>query len=66
MIKLKVESEKSGLKLNSQKMKGHGIRSLHFMANRRGKVEALTDFLFWAPNSLHMVAAAMKFNMLAP
>ena len=36
LMKVKEESEKTGLKLNSQKMKGHGIRSLHFMANRWG------------------------------
>ena len=35
-MKVKEKSEKSGLKLNSQKMKGHGIRSLHFIANRWG------------------------------
>ena len=35
--KVKVESEKVGLKLNIQKTKiDHGIQSHHFMANRRG------------------------------
>ena len=32
--KIKEESEKVGLKLNSQKTKDHGIWSHHFMANR--------------------------------
>ena len=35
LMKVKVESEKVGLKLNIQKMKTmNGIRSHHFMANR--------------------------------
>ena len=36
-MKVKEESEKVGLKLNIQKMK--------IMANRRGKVEAVIDFI---------------------
>ena len=36
LVKLKEESEKVGLKLNIQKTLDHGIRSLHFMANRWG------------------------------
>ena len=42
LMKVKVESEKTGLKLNIHKMnsqhsqKDHGIKSHHFMANRRG------------------------------
>ena len=34
LLKVKEESEKSGLKLNIQKNKDHGIWSHHFMANR--------------------------------
>ena len=34
------------------------------MANRRGKVETVTDFVSWAPNSLQMVTAAMKLRYL--
>ena len=33
LIKVKKDSEKTGLKLNIQKL-DHGIRSHHFMANR--------------------------------
>ena len=33
-MKVKEESAKVGLKLNIQKIKDHGIRSHHFMANR--------------------------------
>ena len=36
LMKVKEESEKAGLKLNSQKNEDHGIRSHHFMANRWG------------------------------
>ena len=36
LMKVKVESEKVGLKLNIQKMEDHGIRSHHFMGNRWG------------------------------
>ena len=35
LMKVKVESEKGGLKLNIQKT-DHGIQSHHFMANRWG------------------------------
>ena len=37
LMKVKVESEKVGLKLNIQKMKIIGIWSHHFMGNRWGK-----------------------------
>ena len=36
LMKVKVESEKVGLRLNIQKTKIHGIRSHHFMGNRWG------------------------------
>ena len=36
LMKVKLESEKVGLKLNIQKTKDHGIWSHHFMANRWG------------------------------
>ena len=35
-MKVKEKSEKSGLKLNSQKNEDHGIQSHHFLANRWG------------------------------
>ena len=38
-MKVKVESEKVGLKLNIQKMK--------IMANRWGTMETVRDFVFW-------------------
>ena len=36
LMKVKVENEKVGLKLNIQKTEDHGIRSHHFMGNRWG------------------------------
>ena len=36
LMKVKEESEKVGLKLNVQKNEDYGIRSHHFMGNRRG------------------------------
>ena len=45
MMKVKVESEKVGLKLNIQK-KDHGIRSHHFIASRWVTVETVVDFIF--------------------
>ena len=36
LMKVKVESEKVGLKLNIQKNEDHGIWSHHFMGNRWG------------------------------
>ena len=44
-MKVKEEkSEKADLKLN--KNYDHGIQSHHFMANRWGRVETVTDFIF--------------------
>ena len=46
-MRVKEESEKAGFKTQQKKTKiDHGIWSLHFIANRRGKVEAVTDFIF--------------------
>ena len=44
LMKVKVESEKVGLKLNIQKNEDHSVRSHHFMANR---LETMSDFIFW-------------------
>ena len=45
LMKVK-ESEKAGLKLNIKTNWDHGIWTYQFMANRRGKVETVTDFIF--------------------
>ena len=59
LMKVKVESEKVGLKLNIQKT-NHGIRSHHFMGNRWGNSVRL--YFGGAPKSLQMVTAAMKLK----
>ena len=43
--RVKEEGEKAGLKLTIQKIVS--IQSHHFLANRRGKVEAVTVFIFF-------------------
>ena len=48
LMEVKEESEKAGLKLNIQKNEYHDIWSHHFMANRWGKNEAVTDFIFFS------------------
>ena len=56
------ENEKVGLKLNIQKTKimaSGPITSWHI---DRETVEAMSDFIFWAPKSLQMVIAAMKLK----
>jgi len=45
LMKVKVESEKAGLKQHS-KNKDHGIWSYHFMANRWENVETVSDCIF--------------------
>ena len=45
LMQVKEENEKTGLKLNIQKT-DCGIWSHHFMANRWGKLETVTDFIF--------------------
>ena len=62
LMKVKEESEKSGLKLNIHKNKDHGILSHHSMANNGETMETARDFIFWAPKSLQMVTATMKLK----
>jgi len=51
------------LKNQHSKKEDHGIRSLHFMANRWGK-SGNSDRFSWAPESLQTVTAAMKLRCL--
>ena len=46
LMRVKEESEIACLRLNIKKKQNHGIRPHHCMANRRVKVEVVTDFLF--------------------
>ena len=60
--KVKVESEKFGLKLNIQKMKIMASGSITSRQIDGETVETVTVFVFWAPKSLQMVTAAMKLK----
>ena len=62
LMKVKVESEKVGLKLNIQKTKiMSSVPSLH--GKWMGKQWKQCQTLFWgAPKSLQMVTAAMKLK----
>ena len=53
---------KSWLKAQHSENEDHGIRSHHFMGNRWGTSGNSDRLLLWAPKSLQMVTAAMKFK----
>ena len=59
LMKVKVESEKVGLKLNIQKTK---IMASGPITSWEIDGEAVSDFIFGAPKSLQMVTAAMKLK----
>ena len=61
-MKVKVESEKVGLKLNIQKMKIMASSPISSWQIDGETVETVSDFIFWAPKSLQMVIAAMKLK----
>ena len=62
LMKVKEESEKVGLKLNTQKTKIiASVPSLHCKQMRKMWKQWLTLF-FWAPKSLQMVTEAMKLK----
>ena len=62
LLKVKVESEKVGLKAQHSENEDHGIWSHHFMGNRWGNSGNSQTLFFWAPKSLQMVIAAMKLK----
>ena len=62
LIKVKVESEKVGLKLNIQKTKIMASGPITSWEVDGETVETVSDFIFWAPKSLQMVIAAMKLK----
>ena len=63
LMKVKVESEKVGLKLNIQKTKIMASGPITSWEIDGEAVETVTDFIFWgAPKSLQMVTAAMKLK----
>ena len=62
LMRVKQESEKAGLKLNSQKAKIMASGPITSWQIDGGKVEMVTDFIFSAPKSLRTVTIAMKLN----
>ena len=59
LMKVKVESEKVGLKLNIQKTK---IMASSPITSGQIDGETVADFIFWSPKSLQMVTAAIKLK----
>ena len=62
LMKVKEESEKASLKLNIKKTKIMASGPITSWQMEGEKVEAMTDFLYWALKSLWMVTAAMKLE----
>ena len=62
LMKVKVESEEVGLKLNIQKMKIMASGPSTSWEIDGETVETVSVFIFWAPKSLQMVIAAMKLK----
>ena len=62
LMKVKVESEKVGLKFNIQKMKIMASSPITSWEIDGETVETVSDFIFLAPKSLQMVIAAMKLK----
>ena len=62
LMKVKEESEKVGLKLNTQKTKIMASSPITSWQIDRERMETMTDCLFWAPKSLQIVTAAMKLK----
>ena len=62
LTKVKVESEKAGLKLNIQKTKITASGPITSWQVDGETVKTVSDFIFWAPKSLQMVTAAMKLK----
>ena len=61
-MKVKEESEKTGLKFNVQKMKIMASSPITSWQIDGETMRTVTDFIFWAPKSLQMVTAAMKLR----
>ena len=62
LMKVKVESEKVGLKLNTQKTNITASSLIASLQIKGETMERVTDFIFWAPKSLQMVTATMKLK----
>ena len=62
LMKVKVESEKVGLKLKIQNTKIMASGPITSWEIDGETVETVSGFIFWAPKSLQMVTAAMKLK----
>ena len=62
LMKVKMESEKVGLKLNIQKMKIMASGPIISWEIDGETVEQCQTLFFWAPKSLQMVTATMKLK----
>ena len=62
LMKVKEESEKTGLKLNIQTTKIMASSPITSWQIDGETMEAVTDFIWGAPKSLQMVTAAMKLK----
>ena len=62
LMKVKEESENFGLKFNIQKTKIMASGPITPWEIDGKTVETVSDFIFWAPESLQMVTAAMKLK----
>ena len=62
LVKVKVESEKVGLKLNIQKTKIMASGPIASWEIDGETVETVSDLFFWAAKSLEMLTAAMKLK----
>ena len=62
LMKVKVKSEKVGLKLSIQKTKIMASSPITSWAIDGETVETVSDFILGAPKSLQMVTAAMKLK----
>ena len=62
LMKVKEESEKVGLKLNTQKTKIMPSGPITSWQIDGETVETVTDFIFLGPKSLQIVTAAMKLK----
>ena len=62
LMKVKVESEKVGLKLNIQKMKIMASGPNTSWQIDGETVKTVSDFIFGAPKSLQMVTASIKLK----
>ena len=62
LMKVKVESEKVGLKSSIQKTKIMASSPITSWQIDGETVETVADFIFWVPKLLQMVTAAMKLK----